>query len=343
VPSITFRYLSNSYSRYYFGVAGSEVAPDRAVYDPGAALNYKIGFSVGYEVAPQWLLKASAGLEVLDSVITASPLVDKDRLWSGSIGIAYNADLFQPKEHGRARRTGSFIVRASAFSSRFSTDIRNDASDGTAGDDVDFEEFLGDSGAERVLQTEIQYRIGFFHRLKASFFETKRDLQSTLQQDFVFGDELFLAGTEVESRIDSRRLSLMYGYSLMRDSQKELGVQAGIVYGRTELEVIASETQQAESASVNAPLPTMGLFGSLALGQSWELGAELGIFALDVDRYSGYSGHASLTLDRVIGESIALGVGFDYYVTRLESADDDLRGLLRSRNYGPKLYLSWLF
>ena len=87
----------------------------------------------------------------------------------------------------------------------------------------------------------------------------------------------------------------------------------------------------------------MGLFGSVALGESWELGADISIFALDLDRYSGYSGQASLTLDRMLGESIALGVGFDYFVTRLESQDEELRGLLRTRNYGPKLYLSWIF
>ena len=343
VPSVKLKYMSGSYSRYYFGVAESEVVPERASYDPGATLGYEIGFSMGYELTPQWLLKTSIGLEFLDSAITDSPLVDKDLLWSGSIGLAYNADLFQPQDHGAAMRPGSVVVRAGAFSSRISTDIRRDASSGTTGDDVDFEDFLGDSGSEAVLQTEIHYRIGFYHRLKASFFKTDRSLQSTLQQDFAFGDELFLAGTEVASRLDTRRFSLLYGYSLMRDAQKELGVQAGIVVSRIELDVVAAETQQAESATVDAPLPTMGLFGSVALGESWELGAEIGVFALDLDRYSGYSGQASLTLDRMLGESIALGIGFDYFVTRLESQDEELRGLLRSRNYGPKLYLSWIF
>lgn len=343
VPSVTFKRLSSAYTQYYFGVAASEVVPERPTYDPGAAFNYRIGFSLGYAVTPQWLLKASAGLEVLDKAIAASPLVDKDRLWSGSIGLAYNADIFQPKEHGRVRRSGSLVVRASAFSSRLSTDIRRDASSGSSGDEVNFEDFLGNSDDELVLQTEIQYRIGFFHRLKASYFEADRALLSTLQQDFVFGDEVFRAGTEVATRIDTRRLSLLYGYSLMRDSQKELGVQAGIVYNRTVLDIVAPDTQQAESATVNAPLPTTGVFGSLALGESWEFGAEIGIFALDVDRYSGYSGHASLTLDRLVGDSAALGVGFDYFVTRLTSGDDDLRGLMRSRHFGPKFYLSWIF
>jgi outer membrane scaffolding protein for murein synthesis (MipA/OmpV family) len=343
VPSVMLMYMSGAYSRYYFGVAESEVAPERATYDPGTTLSYRIGFSLGYELTPQWLLKTSLSLDIFDSAITASPLIDSDYRWSGSIGLAYNADLFQPKDHGGAFRPGSVVVRASAFSSKFSTDIRHDASSGTTGDDVDFEDFLGDSGSEPVLQTEIRYRIGFYHRLKATFFETDRDLAATLEQDFAFGDELFLAGTEVASRIDTRRLSLLYGYSLMRDAQKELGVQAGIVYSRIELDVVAAETQQAESATLNAPLPTMGLFGSVALGEHWELGAEIGVFALDLDRYSGYSGQASLTLDRMLGDSIAVGIGFDYFVTRLESQDEEFRGLLRSRNYGPKAYLSWIF
>ena len=343
VPSVTFTYMSSAYSRYYFGVAESEVAPERATYDPGATFNTKIGFSLGYELSSSWLLRASVGMEFIDAAITASPLVDKERLWSGSIALAYNADLFQPREFDESARPGSFLVRAAAFSSRISTDIRRDASDGSPGDDVDFEDFLGDSGSEHILQTEIYYRIGFYHRLKAGFFESNRDLQSTLQDDFAFGDELFLAGTEVATRLDSRRLSLLYGYSLMRDAQKELGVQAGIIYSRIEVDVSSAETQQTENVTLKAPLPTMGLFGSVALGESWELGADISIFALDLDRYSGYSGQASLTLDRMLGESIALGVGFDYFVTRLESQDEELRGLLRTRNYGPKLYLSWIF
>lgn len=343
VPSATIKYMTSAYSRYYFGVAESEVAPERSPYEPGPVLNYSAGFTLGYELTPKWLLKATVGIEFLDTSVSSSPLVDKDRLWSGSIGLAYNADLFQAKEHGDAIRPGTFVVRAAAFSSRISTDIRRDASDGNTGDDIDFENFLGSGGNETLLQTEIQYRLGFYHRLKGSFFQTDRNLEATLQQDFVFGDELFTEGTKVSTRLNSRRFSLLYGYSLMRDAQKELGVQAGLVYGRFEIDVVAPETQQSERATVDAPLPTMGLFGSTVLGESWELGADIGVFALDVDRYSGYSGQASVTLERPVGESFALGIGFDYYVTRLQSTDGELRGVLRSRIFGPKLYLSWIF
>ena len=343
VPSVTFSYMSSSYSRYYYGVADNETTSDRPAYDPGAALNYTFGFTLGYELTSKWLLRTTIGLEYLDSAISQSPIVDKEQLWSVSVGLAYNANVFQPKEFEDGTYLGAGKVRAAAFFSNFSTDIRRDAADGTRGSGVDFEELLGSSGSETVLQGEVIYRLGHFHRLKVGFFEVDRDLRGALQQDLAFGDELFLAGTEVESKLNTRRMSFLYGYSLMRDAQKELGVQGGLIFTRVNLAIAADETGQAEEASIDTPLPTLGLYGAVAVGRQAELGLDIGIFALDFDRYSGYSGHASLTLERRINDSLALGIGYEYYVTRIESREEDLQGMLRARNAGPRAYLSWSF
>ena len=343
VPSVLLKHMSSAYSDYYFGVGESESAPGSAPYEPGATLYHELRFSLGYELTPRWLLKAALGVEILDSAITDSPIVDKDHLWSGSIGLAYNANVFQAKDFEGSSRPGSLMIRLAAFNSNVATEVRRDSSSGNPGTQAEFEEFLGAGAGENVLQAEVYYRIGYYHRLKAGYFEIDRKLRATLGQDFVFGDEIFSAGTQVASKFDTRRFGLLYGYSLMRDAQKELGVQAGITFTRIQLDVVAEETQQAERVTVNAPLPTMGVFGSLALGERWELGADTGIFALDFDHYSGYAGHASLTLDRAVGETFAIGLGYDYYVSRLESRGEDLRGLLRSHNHGPKMYFSWIF
>lgn len=343
VPSVTFSYLSPSYSRYYYGVAERETESGRPAYEPGAAVNYTIGFTLGYELTSNWLLRTTVDLEHLDTVISGSPIVDKEQLWSVSVGLAYNADLFQPKEFEDDTYLGAGKVRAAAFFSNLSTDVRRDAPDGARGSDTDFEELLGSSGSDAVLQAEVIYRLGHFHRLKVSYFEVERELRGVLQQDLAFGDELFLAGTEVESKLDTRRLSLLYGYSLIRDAQKEVGVQGGLIFTRIDLAVVADETGQAEDTRIDTPLPTLGLFGSVAVGRQAELGLDIGIFALDFDRYSGYSGHASLTLERRISDSLALGIGYEYYVTRIESRDEDLQGMLRARNAGPRAYLSWSF
>jgi outer membrane protein len=343
VPSVTLSYMSSSYNRYYYGVTDSETAPGRPAYDPGDAINYTLGFTLGYELTSNWLLRTTIGLEHLDTSISRSPIVDKERLWSASVGLAYNADVFQPREFTAEDRPDTVRIRAGAFLSKLSSDIRRDAADGTRGNNADFEELLGSSGREAVLQAEVIFRLGYYHRLKIGYFEVDRELQAVLQQDLAFGDDVFLAGTEVRSQIDTRRMGLLYGYSLMRDAQKELGVQGGLMFTSVDLALVADATGQAEDAGIDAPLPTIGLFGSVSLGEHMELGLDVGIFALDFDRYSGYSGHASMTLERRIRESFALGIGYEYYVSRIESPEEDLRGLMRARNAGPRAYLSWTF
>ena len=342
VPALTFKYLSSDYSNYYFGVSDREVTSTRSAYQPGAAVNTQIGLYLGYELTPRWLLKASSSLELLDSSISRSPIVGRDRLLSASLGFAYNADVFQAKDHVSLDNDRKVELRASAFNSRMSSDARKDGASGV-GDAVGFEDFLGVSNRENVFLAEVFFRVGFYHRFELSVFETDRGTTATLQDDFAFGEELFLAGTEVDSTFDTRRLRFAYSYSLMRDSQKELGVSAGISYNRVEVSIEADSTQQSETVTVDSPLPTMGVFGSVAFRQSWRLGAELSLFAMDIDRYSGYSGHVGLTLDRQFGEQFAAGVGYDLYATRLKAGDDDLRGLIRFRNYGPRFYMSWFF
>ena len=73
VPAVKFSYLSDDYSRYYFGVADYEATPNRAEYRPGAALNTWVGFSLGYQLTDKWLLSSTVGMEYLDSVCQREP------------------------------------------------------------------------------------------------------------------------------------------------------------------------------------------------------------------------------------------------------------------------------
>jgi hypothetical protein len=129
----------------------------------------------------------------------------------------------------------------------------------------------------------------------------------------------------------------------MRDRQKELGVTAGLAYSRFETGLRANDTQQSERLKVNAPLPTLGIFGSVAVGSKWQLGVDINVFALDFDQYDGYMTYMTLGLDRKFGNVFAAGIGYDLYRIHLNARDDDLRGSFKIRHHGPKLYLSFLF
>jgi hypothetical protein len=129
----------------------------------------------------------------------------------------------------------------------------------------------------------------------------------------------------------------------MRDSQKELGVTAGLSYARFETGLVADSTQQSERVVVDAVLPTIGMFGSVALGRKWRLGADINAFALDFDRYDGYMGYLNVGLDRKFGDRINVGFGYNFYGTRLSAKNEDLRGTFRMRHHGPKLTLGFIF
>ncbi len=342
VPSVKFIHMDDEYSDYYFGVSEQESTPTRPEYHPGAITNTSVGFTLGYELTPQWLLSTTIGLEFLDSSVTASPIVERDHLWSANIGLAYNADLFEPRAHdGEQQQT--IELRLGAFNSSIDTEITRDASDGQPGDELDLEDFLGIADQETIIQLDALFRVAYFHRLEFSYFELRRNAKKILERDINFGDETFLEGTEVETSFESEYIRLAYSYSLMRDQQKELGVSAGLTYSRFETGLTAESTLQSERVKVNAPLPTIGVFGSVAIGKKWRLGADIDVFALDFDRYDGYMAYVNLGLDRKFGNVFGAGIGYNFYTMKLNARDDDLHGTFNIRHYGPTLYLSILF
>lgn len=343
VPSVSFEYLSDDYSKYYYGVSESEATPTRPAYQPGSAINIWVGFRLGYELTPKWLLSSTVGIEFLDSAVTNSPIVDKDRLWSASIGLAYNADLFQPREYDDDSPQQAIEIRVSAFNSTIDTRVIRDALDGQPGGELDLEDFLGIADQETIFQLDMLYRIAYFHRLELRYFELRRQSLTTLGRDVDFGDETFVAGTEVEISMRTEVLRLAYSYSLMRDQQKEFGVSVGLSFSQFETGIRAESTQQSERLKVKLPLPTMGVFASVALGYDWRLSADIDLFALDFDHYDGYMTYVSLDLDRKFGDVFAAGIGYNFYSTRLESKNEALRGTLRIRHHGPKVYLTAAF
>jgi outer membrane protein len=342
VPSVQLSYLSGDYSRYYYGVADFEARPDRPAYRPGSAVNIWAGFTLGYELTPKWLLSTTVGIEFLDSVVTDSPIVDRDKLWSASIGLAYNSDMFRPanKNSGDEPR---FEFRASALRSSIDTVIIRAASNGEPGDEIDVEDVLGATDQQSLFHFDSFFRLAYFHRLELGYFDLLRRSSMTLQQDIQFGDKTFFAGSEIEMDATTSVLRFAYSYSLMRDKQKEVGVTAGLSYMRFETVVLENTTQLAERIRAKSLVPTIGVFASVAVGDNWRLSADVNAFALEFDHYEGYTAYLNANFDRQFGDNVKAGIGYSFYGARLESKIPDFLGTFRIRHHGPKLSLVLAF
>lgn len=344
VPSVTLVNNSAGHNRYYYGVSESEARPGLEEYRPGSSTNVKASVSTGYAIDNRWLLSVSIHHEWLGSAITDSPIVDKDSLWSGSIGIAYNNDIFRAREYvGEPYRDSGFEFRIGMYNNNTDSKIIQRPADGSPQEEVDVEDVLGVNRRKSIIHFEGLYRFAHFHRLEIGHFQLGRDSDNTLLTDIRLGDEIFPEGTRIQVDAELRVTKVAYGFSLMNDAQKELGILAGVHITNYEAVVVAPDTGQRVETSINTPLPVIGAFGSVALGPKTDLSANLQLFRMEFDHYSGSLNNLYLGLTHYFTDSIGAGVGYNLYLMNLDSADEDLRGSLEMRHHGPIVFASFRF
>jgi len=344
IPAATLIRNSANHNLYYYGVSGDEVRPGRPAYVPGSSNNLELSVSIGYTITERWLLSVSAGYEWLDSAISDSPVVGRDALWSTNVGIAYNNDIFQKREHAGGSFTKPGLeLRAGIYSNNIDSRIIRRPVDGGPGEEVSLEDVLGVDRKKNVLQIDAIYRFAQFHRLELGYFELGRDSRTTLLTDITIGDETFLQGTEIDVDADFKVTRLTYGFSLMNDSQKELGLLVGMHITNYDALVVAEQTGQRVESSVSTPLPVIGIFGGLALGEKTDLSASVQLFRMEFDHYDGSLNALYLGLKHNFTERVGAGIGYNFFALNLDSPDAKLRGTLHVRHHGPIVFAAFRF
>lgn len=341
---IRVSYKDEDYTGYFFGVTEEEALPVRPEYVPGASISIAARLHWGYQVSENWLLSGNFGYEWLDSEISDSPIVDKETLWSANIGIAYNADIFRSRDAAAfVNSKPGFEIHVGLLRDSVDTQITRDQVDGTPGEPIDLEEILHIADDTTLGQIDAVWRINRFHRLNFGYFDLFRKSTATLEENLQAGDELFLAGSQVRAEVESRIAHVSYSYLLMSDAQKELGLMAGVHYSRFEAKLESEATGQLVESSASAPLPVVGLHGSIALGQRTSLGLRLQFFRLEVNHYSGRLDHAHLGLQHTFYSRLSAGVGYQLYNIKLDSEHNDLNGSINVRHHGPFAFLGLHF
>jgi hypothetical protein len=344
VPQFAAIYQDSKYTEYYYAIDADEATPTRPEYSPGDAMNTKASIVWGYALSEKWLLSGDVGLEYLADNIQDSPIVDSKKLWSLNLGLAYNADIFNASGYDfEFPDEPRFDIRIGAFHTNADTKIGRDTANGVPGDEIDFEDVFGESDVENVIQLDAVWRISRYHRLEGGFFELVRNGSTTITEDLHFGDQVYAPGTEIESRSHFKSLNIGYAYSLMRDSQKELGVMAGVHFSSFDSIISSILPDETERSSLEAPLPVAGVHGSINIGEKTKVAARLKFFRTDFDQYEGSLNYFTIDIQRRIGESVNLGIGYNYYKMKLRSSQNGLDGFIEIGHRGPVVFLGYNF
>ncbi len=340
VPSIEAIYQSSAYNRYYFGITEPETRPGRPVYTPAGDFNYRLRLRTGIQLSNRWLLSLTVAAESLGDEVTNSPIVGRDTIYSYDVGLAYNADIFNPRDFPYLNVDDSKVeLRMGAFWDNIDSEVQLAGEDGIPGDRFDLEKDGNADDSKLVGQVELIVRLGNYHRLDFGAFQLSRDTSGVAAGDFFLGPVPIMEGDSFFVDSSFRTIQATYGYSFMRDSQKELAIGGGLHRTRFVFD-IETGNGSSERVSGDAILPVIRAAGSVSLGLNWMVEANLHFYRSVFDNYDGYMISGNLDASRRISRNARIGGSFRLYLLDLESTIPQFNGTYRALHYGPALFVS---
>ena len=236
-----------------------------------------------------------------------------------------------------------FTFQVGAFRADAETNVRLDTNSGGAGTSVSFESTLGIQRTKTLPDLEFLWRFNSRHGLEASYVSLERDGSRTLSGEIRFGEAVFPVNTTVNSTFDSKVLRVAYRYSPINEGGNELAFLLGLHYTQLDTAIVGTLGTVSDSASVDVPLPTIGVRGSIRFVDNFRVTGFAQALKLKIDQYDGELINAGAAVEWAFLPNAYAGVGYNYYKYELTSTKDRARGQFNFRFDGPTVYAAWAF
>ena len=256
-----------------------------------------------------------------------------------------NAAIAQSEEEWRSWPLADhFTITVAAFFPNLDTRVRVNASDGSTGTTIDFEQTLGLSDTETIPGFGFGWRYAKKHLLQLETFKLDRSGSAIAVTDIRFGDEVFTVDLPISSFFDIDVTSLNYSYSLIFDAKKELAFDIGLsvqditfgLVGNQDMGIIQSKSE------LTAPLPTFGIRGGYAFTDKWIGKIGIGYFSLDLsisdeEQLSGEVLNWNASIQHNTFEHVYFGLGYSYFDVRADWSENGLVNSVGYKYHGPML------
>ncbi|HKZ73073.1 MAG TPA: hypothetical protein VJ011_03360 [Steroidobacteraceae bacterium] len=234
--------------------------------------------------------------------------------------------------------TDRFHVRASYFSASADTEVRLDPSPLVAGTLVSAEDDLGLDDQLDQGRVELMFRLRERNRIRMDFFKLDRYGDTVLDQQVVFGDEVFNINDRVVSRLDLRMLGFTHAYSFVRSERLELGAGLGIHLVETEARGEVPARFLREEEAQGGALPSAAVDFTWRISRRFALAARGQYFGASVDEFDGSFTDYHADLQFRWRPNLAFGIGYSAIALELDVSDADSPGRFDLTTAGPELF-----
>lgn len=222
----------------------------------------------------------------------------------------------------------------------------------TTGDKVNFDEKLGGGDAQRF-RLDSHWRFGDTgrHKVKLIAFSMSRDRTSTIDQEFEWGGDIYPVDAKLNAEFKFTVIEAAYEYAFLKRDNYEIDGSIGLHYTSLDSSLKAkAETSGGtltadldNSASVDAPLPVIGLRGMWNLTHNFWLDVTGQFFALSIGDYSGNLQDYRVLFTWQPKKWAGIGVGYNRFSIDVDVDKNDFNGSLDWTYSGPIVYYSASF
>jgi len=220
--------------------------------------------------------------------------------------------------------------------------------------DIDFDQTFGDGSDATRVRADALWRITPNHHLRFLYFNNTHDVTRAIDRNIVWGDYTFHAGATVESKTKFQIWELAYEYAFWRAPDVEISGSLGVHYMKLSQQLSGTATFtdgngstttgfSRKENSVPLPLPVIGVRAAWAFAPQWVLEGQGQVFKADVDGYDGRITDLRAGVTWMFSRNFGAGVGYNRFVTTVETSKEKFDGQVRLGYSGVQLYMTGSF
>ena len=221
----------------------------------------------------------------------------------------------------------------------------------TTGDNVDWDNTFGDKDVTRF-RLDGLWRISDRHHMRFMYTDYSRTRTETIDQEINWQDDVFPVNAVVTGGTSFEIIEAAYEYAFMREENYELAGSAGLHYTTLSATLKADvaapgggggTVEIGGPASVDMPLPVIGLHGMWRMGGNFYLDAHAQYFALSIDNIDGSIVNYRAAFIWQPKKYLGLGLGYDSFKIDVDVSKPRFTGSMDWTYAGPQAFINFSF
>jgi predicted porin len=210
------------------------------------------------------------------------------------------------------------------------------------GDQIDFDEYWALGNSKSRGAGEFRWDFGEKWSVAGQYFASNDSASAVLEEDVIWGDLTFGAGSNVSAGIEADVARLLMGRSVSAGANHDFELGIGLHWLRLgaflEGEAFINDEPTGltkETASASAPLPNVGASYRYAFTPRWLLHARVDWFSADIGEYSGSLWNAAAGAEYQLSKNFGLSLAYQFFRIDVDVDSGNWKGAVEVSFEGP--------